>query len=101
MLSGAQLKAPWWLLSSLYVVWTFCDLSEKSARFWGRAGEMLQVLLSFCHSQEKSQLWSWLSLVQLCGFGCALGWAVITVPKAGLRAALRLSWAVNPIVGHF
>lgn len=54
-----------------------CDHSEKSAHFWGRAGEMLQVFLNLCHSpdpcQEKSQLWCWLPLAHLCGCGWAPG----------------------------
>lgn len=113
MLSGAQplLQAPWcWLLSSLCVVFDCCDCSEKTAHFWGRVGEMLQVLLNFflLLPGELSALvliasgtpvWVW---VVSWSSQVPWGWAVIaSLPKAELRAAPRLSWAVNPITGHF
>lgn len=90
------------------------DCSEKTAHVWGRAGEMLQVLLNFFFATALTPSRRALSpgagcLWYICvGLGAlleltgALGWAVITsLLKAELRAALMLSWAVNPITGHF
>lgn len=52
-------------------VFDSCDCNEKSAHFWGRAGEMLQVVLNLCHSpdpcREKSRLWCCLPLAHLTG----------------------------------